>query len=302
MAIKRPHILIVDDEVHNLEIISEVLQDEDFTLTEANNGATAWKILEQAPELYDVILLDRMMPGIDGLEVLEKIKRHEILKYCPVILQTAKSDKTDIIEGIKAGAYYYLTKPFDDQMLLSIVRSAVEERSHYLSMMIMLDENNKSLGLMNVAQFRFRDIDEAQRLSSLLAKACPQPEQIINGLSELMINAIEHGNLGITYDEKSTLLEQDGLQTEIRQRLSDDKYKHKYANVDFQRSEEKLEIFITDQGEGFNWKKYISFDPERATHSHGRGIAMANYTTFAEVEYQGKGNIVKVTIPLFETV
>ena len=81
-------ILVVDDEAVNLLIIAEYLEDTGYQLINAEDGTQAWNILENSPESIDLVLLDRMMPGLNGLQVLTKMKEHPVLKHIPVILQT----------------------------------------------------------------------------------------------------------------------------------------------------------------------------------------------------------------------
>lgn len=290
------HILVVDDEINNREIICEILEDEGYEFSMAENGAVALEMLNADPEKFDVILLDRMMPVLGGMEVLAEVKSDPILRHCPVILQTARAAKDEILEGIKAGAYYYLAKPFEDEMLLSIVKSAVEERSKFVAVRDKLNNCTETMGCMDEAAFRFQGLEEIQHISFLLATACPEAEKVINGLTELMINAVEHGNLGIAYEEKSRLLEAGNWKDEVKRRMEQDENKSKYAQVKFQRKDNEIEIKITDQGKGFDWQKYMAFDPERATDNHGRGIAMANCLSFSRVEYEGAGNVVKAYI------
>lgn len=295
METHQAHILIVDDEDLNLEIISEYLSD-DYKISTAEDGIIAWKMLEKTPNAFDVILLDRMMPNMNGMEVLEKIKRHPILQYCPVIFQTAKASVADIAEGLDAGAFYYLTKPFEEDVLLSVIKTAVSDRFRYKEIQNNLEQTKLTMGMLNSAVFEFKNLDDARSIASLISNACPEPEKIVMGLSELMINAIEHGNLGITYDEKSMLNENGTWLKEVESRLLFEQNINKMASISFQRQADKIEITIVDQGEGFDWKSYMDFDPDRVMDNHGRGIAIANKLSFSSVEYRGKGNEVSVRL------
>jgi len=297
MENNQSHILIVDDEDLNLEIITEYLS-EDYQTSTAEDGAIAWAMLEKDPEIYDVILLDRMMPNMSGMEVLEKLKQHPILQHCPVIFQTAKASVADISEGLNAGAFYYLTKPFNEEVLLSVVKTAVNDRLRYKEIHQSLEQTKLTMGMLNLAVFEYKNLDEARSIASLVSNACPEPEKIMMGLTELMVNAIEHGNLGITYDEKSELNKKGKWVEEIDARLLQEQNKDKVAVLNFQRLENKIKIIITDQGEGFDWESYMDFDPNRVMDSHGRGIAIANKLSFSLVEYRGKGNEVHAQLTL----
>lgn len=297
-------ILIVDDEPYNLEILSEYLEDCEYELTTAEDGLQALALMEDEPEKFDVVLLDRMMPGIDGLEVLKKMQAHPVLCHIPVILQTGMANKQDILDGLDAGAYYYLTKPFEGDMLLSVVKTALRDRNAYKELHATLQSSQKTLGKMESSSFKYQLLDEAHAIASLLAGACPDPGKIVTGLSELMVNAIEHGNLDISYEEKSELLGDGAWETEVNRRLQEPKYRDKFAEVSFIRSTEYIEITVTDEGVGFDWAEYMQFSPERVLDNHGRGIALANSLSFCQIEYKGIGNEVAARIlltPLPET-
>ena len=298
MTEAQKNILVVDDEPLNLEIIAEYLgaSNEGYEWDTASNGEIAWRMLEQSPQKYYAILLDRMMPVMDGMQVLARIRTHPVLKEIPVILQTARSAKEDIEEGIKAGAYYYLTKPYQEEELLSIVRTAVHDHVRYRELRRELDSKNAVLALMHASRFRYRTLEEARNLASILAQACPSPESTITGLVELMVNAVEHGNLGISYDEKGALNDAGGWEDEVRRRLQLPEYCDKQVDVDFSRQDGEIFITITDEGKGFDCEPYLEISAERGAHNHGRGIALARMISFERLEYLGKGNQVMAVI------
>jgi DNA-binding response OmpR family regulator len=289
-------ILVVDDEPFNLEIIEEYLDEEGYVLETSEDGEDAWSKLDANPEQYDVILLDRMMPKMDGMQVLAKIKSHRKLKQTPVILQTAKASQQNIIEGMEAGAYYYLTKPFDDNMLRSIVRTALEDKLRYNSLIQELEKSVRGLATMQLARFEFRTIDEANDLAKILANACAKPDQAVTGISELLINSVEHGNLEISYDVKSRIVASETWKQEINKRLNMPEYKDRKVVVTFKKDGNMNRILIEDDGKGFEWQKYLELDPSRAFDTHGRGIAMAKLLSVESINYIGKGNKVEVLV------
>lgn len=252
--------------------------------------------LEANSAKYDVVLLDRMMPRMSGMEVLEKMSAHSELKYIPVILQTAKVSKKDILEGLKAGAYYYLTKPFTSDILHSVVKTAVKDRGYNKALLASLNVTKSSIKLLKNAHFEFRSLDDVRAVSSLIACACDEPDKIAMGLSELMVNAIEHGNLHIGYEEKSELRKADKWESEIASRLVLPEYQEKFASVDVLNDLDGVTYTISDQGNGFDWDDFMEFDTSRVMDNHGRGIAMANKLYFSKLEYQGNGNTVVVMV------
>ncbi len=120
-------ILVVEDDLMTLETIIENLTDRGFDIISAENGIEALKILESTTKQIKVIILDWMMPEMNGIELLGLLKEDEAYRRIPVIMQTAKTHSEHIIKGIDQGAYQYLTKPFDDEVLYSMVRSAIAE-------------------------------------------------------------------------------------------------------------------------------------------------------------------------------
>lgn len=296
MSVSNTTILIVDDEPLNLEIIQDFLIDENYEFSTANNGAEAWQQLESNPDKFDAVLLDRMMPILDGMQVLSRIKAHPILKSIPVILQTAKSSQQDIIEGMNSGAYYYLTKPFDDEMLCSIVRTAIADKMRYDILTMELEESVRGLTTLREAYFEFQTIDEANDLAKVLANTCAQPDKVVTGISELLINAVEHGNLQIFYDDKSRLLARGEWKNEVARRLKLTENKDKKVSVSFKRENQLNRILIEDQGDGFKWQNFLELDPSRAFDSHGRGIAIAKMLSLDEINYQGCGNKVEIIV------
>ena len=292
------NILIVDDEPLLREILKEYLGEMGYNTMEANDGAEAWSILQKFDHQFDAIILDRIMPNMDGLEVLKKIKAHPKLNDIPVIMQTGAVEKHEILEGLQAGCYYYLTKPFERDMFVSIIKTAVADHLSYRSVQEALKKQNRSLMLLDSGKFSFRTLDESRSLTTLLAAACPEPDIVATGLSELLINAVEHGNLNISYTEKSHLLSEHKWEDEVKLRLKQKEYMERTVFVKFNRNEQEIIISIADQGNGFEWQEYLELSPERSSHSHGRGIAMANILSFDKIEYQGNGNEVVVTLNL----
>ncbi|MBO6824591.1 MAG: ATP-binding protein [Sneathiella sp.] len=151
------------------------------------------------------------------------------------------------------------------------------------------------------ALFRFRTLKEARFLCDLVSSQTFDPIIVGIGLIELMVNAIEHGNLEITYEEKGLLLKKGEWQKEVERRLELPEYKSRYATLEFNRSEKHLDLLITDEGDGFDADKFLhnqTHDREESTGSqyHGRGIAVASQLDFEKIEYLGKGNQVRVSI------
>lgn len=142
-----------------------------------------------------------------------------------------------------------------------------------------------------VSTHYFQNLQEAQQLAVFIAEITGKPNENLV-ICELLNNAVEHGNLGISYEEKSELLEQDKFLEEIERRLLLPENKEKYAEVVIEKYTDRIIVNISDKGLGFNYQKYLAIDQSRIFENHGRGIAIAN--TILNIQYLGKGNSVKV--------
>jgi DNA-binding response OmpR family regulator len=289
-------VLVVDDHALDRKLLTAYLTPEGYSVDTAGDGVEAWGKLNAEPERYDVVLLDRTMPRMDGMQLLTRMKEEEHLRMVPVIMQTALARRDHILEGIRAGAYYYLTKPYDVDMLRSVVRTAVADHQAYREMQLQLKKGFDTLRMLEKATFAFRTVEEARDLGALLANTCPDPSATVIGLTELMVNAVEHGNLGITYEDKSKLYATGGWSDEVQRRLTLPENASKRAEVSFERADGQLRFTSRDQGRGFDWQTYLQIDPQRAFDTHGRGIAMANRLSFSHIEYRGSGNEVVGTV------
>ena len=129
---------------------------------------------------------------------------------------------------------------------------------------------------VNQATFKIKNLDDAQLISVSLAQLFPNPDKVVLGISEILINAIEHGNLGITYEEKTDLNLQCKWKDEVDRRLHLTENKDKEVIISYMKRNNEIILNTKDQGIGFDYSKYLEFDPGRSTDNHGRGIAFAH--------------------------
>ncbi|QDQ26062.1 response regulator [Chitinimonas arctica] len=291
-------LLLVDDEPFNLEILSEHLTEAGYAIETALNGEEAWSILTQAGDSFDAVLLDRMMPGLNGMEVLKRMQAHPQLSELPVVMQTAVGSPDAVREGMEAGAYYYLTKPFERDMLLAIVAAAVAQHRARRAVKQVAAQPLDGLALLDEARFSLATLDEAQRVATLLGRMTPAPERAVLGLTELMVNAIEHGNLGVGYGEKKAMMQSGHWRETIEAMQREPEHCDKRVRIVTKREGDMLLVEISDEGDGFEWEPYLDFDPARAFDPNGRGISMARAMSFEALDYRGTGNVVVASIRL----
>lgn len=118
------HILIVDDNIKNIQVLGNILREYNYEIAVALNGQEALDWIKS--DSFDLILLDIMMPEMDGYEVCLEIKKNEQCKDVPIIFLTAKTESENIIQGFESGAVDYVTKPFNSAELLSRVKTHLD--------------------------------------------------------------------------------------------------------------------------------------------------------------------------------
>jgi DNA-binding response OmpR family regulator len=291
-------VLAVDDDAMNLDIIAATFEGADIDLKLAESGAQAMAFLEDPSTRFDLVILDRMMPGVDGMGVLHWIRATARLAGIPVIMQTAAAGADQVEEGLRAGAYYYLTKPYAPSALRTIVQAALADTLRAHEFEVHLQARSAVLDLARSAAFRFTTLDDGSELAGLLAALCPDPSAALVGLNELMCNAVEHGNLGISYAEKSSLKRQDSWRQEVDRRAQLPELRDRYVDVSFERRDGVLCFRITDQGLGFSWEQYLTMDAARAFDPNGRGIALARMFSFQDLHYEDGGRTAVATVGL----
>lgn len=291
-------VLLIENEDATAGFIEHTLARDDIQVTLMSGVRPAEAFLQQHPGASDAIILDHDLPEGDSLTFIRSLKQQQGFRHIPVIMITAESDQHSILQGIDAGAYYYLHKPLEQTLLAPVISEAIRQYREICVLHNTVQETHQALHLLNAAEFRLQTVAEAHLLTHTLSLLFPDPERVRPGLLELLINAIEHGNLGISHDHKTQLLMQRQWHTELKKRSLDPVLAERSVSVQFQRLPNRLQLTIQDQGEGFNWRPYLAIDPERVFHLHGRGIAIAQRISFDQLEYSGCGNCVTAAVGL----
>ena len=122
----KEHILVVDDEEDILELVRYNLAKEGYQVTGALTGEDALK--KARSNSFDLIVLDLMLPGIDGLEVAKRLKNSPKTEQVPIVMLSAKGEEADIVTGLELGADDYITKPFSPRVMIARVRTALRRK------------------------------------------------------------------------------------------------------------------------------------------------------------------------------
>ncbi len=119
--VNRPHVLIVEDEASQREILAYNLEAEGFAVTRAETGDEALTLFSETPP--DIVVLDWMLPGVSGIEICRQLKRRDASCEVPIIMLSARTEEGDRVRGLETGADDYVTKPYSVAELMARVRA-----------------------------------------------------------------------------------------------------------------------------------------------------------------------------------
>lgn len=190
-----PLILIIDDGPANIKMLEILLKAETFKTVSASSGSEALEIIKEV--IPDLILLDVMMPGMDGFQVGKKLKENEATAEVPIIFLSAKTETNDIVKGFEHGAVDYITKPFNRIELMARVKTHIElKRSR--------EDLNRSYNELKDSQ---QKIIELERRNSILAMVATtnheinQPLTVLSGSLYLLEESLAPKSLSATQEE-----------------------------------------------------------------------------------------------------
>jgi DNA-binding response OmpR family regulator len=287
-------VLVVEDDPPSRIYFMDTVVALGYECIGAENGKIALEKWESFQP--DFILSDIRMPVMDGLELLEAVRRRD--SDVIVVMATAFGSEEYTIKALRLGAHDYLKKPVRHEELgrtLKKYARLIEDRSMQQDVAAMVVRRecdlvfDNNLGLVGkTADYLMRET--GNRLSRRDRTA------VLLGLGELLMNAVEHGNLGITYEEKSEAMDKSlqDLDRLYRERGGSPELATRKVWVEFVMNDRFAEWRITDEGAGFDWREMPDpTAPENLMASHGRGILLCRMQ-FDELEFLGKGNMVRV--------
>jgi len=213
----------------------------------------------------------------------------------PLVLFGPRALHARVSELQTSGPLFRLGPESPRQFIASVIDAAHQSYAERADLMHELDSRGSAIGLIVSGKFRLRTIKEAEHLTTMLALASPDSKLTALLLLELLVNAIEHGNLGIGFEEKGALLEAGTWSETVEARLNDPAYANRVVTVTFEREPGRLRFIIEDEGDGFDWRPFINQDFADFT-LHGRGIALASGMDGAHLSYEGRGNIAVLTL------
>jgi len=277
----------VDDQEALRSLLARLLEREGFDALQAEDGAQAVEMYRSESPL--VVVSDIMMPRMDGLTLLNEIRR--IDRNATVILMTGQGNEDVLLKALRGGATNFFKKPFNVRELIDEIRKVVEFRLEAARSSLfspLLVEETKRFVMPRADSPFFPIINQ---ITLQLPCLLPQ-EDILNlkiGIEEVITNAIEHGNLGISFKEKSKAIQEGRLAELIADRGRESDAAGRAVGITSRLSPRLFEITIRDDGKGFDWRTLPAVEPETLLAFNGRGIFLTKIY-FDEVTYNDAGN------------
>lgn len=298
MANSKRTVLVLDDDEINLMILVKCAQDAGYTAKPFTSSLEALDYMQHNPDDFDIAVLDKMMPGMNGIDLLKRMKDTETLRHVPVIIQTGDAGVEQMREGISSGAYYYLTKPFHPEILNALLHAAANDCMAHEVLSKQAGDGGEVVRMLQKGEFLLRTHDEARRICAVISQVAVYPEFVMVGLMELLANAVEHGNLGIGYEKKRTCLMNGTWEQEVAARMGNPEFSGRMVRIQFEKTRAGLYLIVCDQGIGFDWRSQADhLALLKLNEPSGRGISKA-MVMLDDVRYVGCGNEVHCSIKL----
>jgi putative two-component system response regulator len=291
-------ILIVDDAVDNIRVAMNILKEDSYEFSFAHSGTEAMRLIADEPEAFDLILLDIMMPGINGFDVCQKLKESKDTVDIPIIFLTAKVDVDSIAKGFELGCVDYITKPFHANELLARVKTHLElyqarellkKHNLYLKSKVMLErqrllselEENQKEMIFILAELMEATSDETGKHIKRVAETSALLAKYHSGLSDDDVETLYHaspmhdiGKMTVPMD----ILHKPGMYSEEEFSMMKEHTSNAYELLS--RSERKLmkaaAIIAHEHHEKWNGKGYPRGLKGTEIHIYGRIVALAD--------------------------
>lgn len=286
-------VLIAEDNAASRLYLKDTLETQGYHSRVAENGLEALEIFKKWKP--DLVLSDIKMPKMDGLKFLEEIRKMDTDTI--VVMITAYGSEEYAIQALRSRANNYLKKPIQHSELLLLLEK-------YASIIESYDLTQKEFGAVIKPELSRVIDNDMKMVPKVVSRLILETGRAFNkeqrldirlGLFEVLMNSIEHGNLGITFEEKYDALKGERLKQLYKKRLGDPEYSDRRVTIDFKPDKTGCEWLIKDEGKGFNWQIAL----ERADQTYdllelnSRGVLIIQYH-FDEVEYLGSGNQIRV--------
>lgn len=285
-------ILIVEDDDASRSFLEIILKKGKYSFKSSDNGLAALAIFKEY--LPDIVLSDINMSQMNGIELLGEIKK--IKPDTIVIMLTAYNSERYVIESMKLGANNYLKKPIPRDFLINLLRK-------YQTIVELKKTEKKISDFVLKSSFTLRFKTDLEIIHSIVNYLILETENSFSeetkldiklGLGELILNSVEHGNLGISFADKNEAIHNDSLNDLYDERFAIPELAERSIEIKYNSYKGAGEWIIRDQGDGFDPELVPSpISSDGVLRLHGRGIFICKFQ-FDELEYLEKGNVVRV--------
>jgi len=285
-------VLIIEDDKVSCKKMQTIVTHQGHTTKTAKDGVHGLELYNKFKP--DLIFADIQMPKMNGLEFLNTIRQTD--NDVIVIINTAFGSEEYALKAFHLNANNYISKPIHFSEVLHHLKkyeAIIQERTLNREIEAMFVKRSYRLQVPNKIEQIPRVVDHLLTITG--DAICPEEQLGVRlGLVELIVNAVEHGNMGITYDEKNKAINHNRLDDLYQERLADPEIVARRVKINFELSDRGCEWMITDEGAGFDWK--VIPDPtkgEKLRTLIGRGIFLSRFY-FDELEFIGTGNIIRI--------
>lgn len=294
--------LVIEDDEASQTHLKSFLEGRGYQVLTAAGEEEGLRVYREASPI--AVFCGVNQEELDGLEFLRKLLAVD--ENAHVILVAAHADKEHVLQALRHGATNFFHKPLDFQdigeFLGALESRAIAEHGNHFDVSFVVSES-KVLEIPN-------DLNIVSAVVTQITQAVQFffDEQAIHGLQgaliEMIVNAIEHGNLGISYEEKTKALESDRLAELIQQKSQHPEVAKKKVRIEYKLDQEKVTYVICDEGDGFDFQELPDpGDPDNLWLGHGRGILMTR-ALMDEVNYNETGTEVTLVkyLPILDEI
>lgn len=284
-------VLLVHNQIDTSKRIFAALQNAGFDVEFAENSRRALAIMEARHHEIGVVVLDVGTATAEAYNLAETI--HCSSDYRSLSVATL-SDNNTAAARIYAAAgimpLYSLTYPLNPKKLASSLQAAIADTQRKRDLATHVTGAAASFDILESCRFSVRTLQDVERSAYMAASCFSQPARAIHGLEELLLNAVEHGNLEIGHEQKFELLKSGGWTSEIQKRLESENFGARKVDFAVVKRDGGTSAVITDQGHGFDWQSIMNGTSESGKRIQGRGISRARLMSFDKIAFNDAGN------------